>query len=159
MFRIWRRFASSRKPAPHDGALASLADRDFASAETELTALLDETAGPAERAFLFNKRGVARVATKQTAAARDDFISAIACVAGYAPALTNLGNLLLEDGQVDAAIERYETAILADAKYALAHLNLGVAYKRAGRYGDAVRALRRGLALEKPTSAFGRRSR
>ncbi len=159
MFRLWRRFASPRAPTPFDRALTSLARRNFPRAEIELTALLDAATDPPDRAFLFNKRGVARVALKKTEDARGDFTAAVACVAGYAPALTNLGNLLLEDGRTDDAIAQYERAVLADPDYALAHLNLGAAYKRAGRLKDAVRALRRALALEKPTSAFGRRLR
>jgi tetratricopeptide (TPR) repeat protein len=159
MFRFWRRFASPREPGPYDRAIASLARRNFARAEIELTALLDAATDPPDRAFLLNKRGVARVAMKKTEDARGDFTAAAACVAGYAPALTNLGNVLLEEGRTEDAIAQYERAAVADPNYALAHLNLGAAYKRAGRLKDAVRALRRALALEKPTSAFGRRLR
>jgi lipoprotein NlpI len=159
MFRLWRRFASSRTQPPYASALASLARRDFEGADRELTALLILVTAPRERAFLLNKRGVARVALKQTDLARNDFAAAIACAADYAPALTNLGNLLLEGGETEAAIARYEKAILADPNYSLAHLNVGAAYKRAGRFTEAVRALRRALALEKPTSLFRRRPR
>jgi lipoprotein NlpI len=159
MFRLWRRFASRRASAPYDRALASLANRHFERAEDELTVLLSGVTAPQERAFLLNKRGVARVAMRQAELARDDFTASIACAAGYAPALTNLGNLLLEAGDIAAAIARYEKAILADPGYSLAHLNLGAAYKRAGRFEDAVRALRRALALEKSSSLFRRRPR
>ncbi len=159
MFRLWRRFASPRTPAPYERALALLGRRDYPRAEIELSALLAAATEAPDRAFLYNKRGVARVALKHTDGARQDFDDAIACVSGHAPALTNLGNLLLEEGRIDDAIARYEAAIVSDPNYALAHLNLGTAYKRAGRLKDAVRSLRRALALEKPTSAFGRRLR
>ena len=55
---------------------------------------------------------------------------------------------LLEEGQVDAAIASYERAIAGDREYANAYLNLGVAYKRAGRLAEAVRALRDAQRLE-----------
>ncbi|MGA8533408.1 MAG: tetratricopeptide repeat protein [Candidatus Tumulicola sp.] len=157
MFRFWARFASARAPSPHDQPLAALEDRDFNRAEQELTALLTRATAPLERAFLLNKRGVARVAMQQTELAREDFTAATECAGGFAPALTNLANLLLEEGEIGAAIARYERAILADPNYALAHFNLGAAYKRAGRFADAVRALRRAQRLEKPTFSVRRR--
>jgi tetratricopeptide (TPR) repeat protein len=159
MFRLWRRFASAREPSPRERALALLRSRRFDLAASAFDALLTETTAPRERAFLLNKRGVAYIGMKQTELARTDFIFAIAYTRDYAPAITNLGNLSLEAGDVEAAIARYEEAIVADPAYALAHLNLAAAYKRAGRFTDAVRALRRALALEQPTSLFRRRPR
>jgi tetratricopeptide (TPR) repeat protein len=159
MFRLWRRFASSRASAPYGRALTLLRKGKSEQAETELTALLEQASLAQERAYLFNKRGVARVKLRQRDLARADFNAAADCIDGYAPALTNLANLLLEDGDAEAAIARYERAIRADPNYALAHLNLGAAYKRLGRLDDAVRALRRALALENSTSAFRRRPR
>jgi lipoprotein NlpI len=130
-------------------ALAALRRRDFSAAEAELSELLarDSLAAP-ECAFLLNKRGVARIGLELREPAREDFTAALEAVASYSPALTNLGNLLLEDGRLDAAIARYEGAIAADPEYAIAHLNLSVAYKRAGRLAEAVRALRRSQQLE-----------
>ena len=155
MFRFWRRFAFLRAPSPRARALAALARRDYATAERELDALLEGgEAAPAasaarERAFLHNKRGVARIGCNRPDDARADFDAALRWVANYPPALTNLGNLLLEQGRVDDAIARYQAAILADPDYAVAHLNLGVAYKRAGRVEEGVRELRASQRLER----------
>ncbi len=66
----------------------------------------------------------------------------------HAGALTNLGNLALEDDDVAGAIEHYERAIAADAEYAVAYFNLGVAYKKTGRIAEGVRALRQAQRLE-----------
>ncbi len=161
MFRLRARFASARDPEPYAAALEALERRDFERAERDFTDLLAACDVPAERAFLLNKRGVARIGRSHADAARDDFIAALECVARYAPALTNLGNLLLEAGEIDAAIARYEEAIAADARYAVAHLNLGAAYKRAARFDEGVRALRAAQRLDKPrlSPAFGRRRR
>jgi len=155
MFRPQRRFASQREP--HAAALAALARGEFTDAENQFTALLGSPTDDVQRAFLLNKRGVARIGLANAASAREDFEAALACVAKYPPALTNLGNLLLEAGDIDAAIVRYEAAIAADERYALAHFNLGVAYKRAGRFAEAVAALRRAQRFEKPNAATGRR--
>ncbi len=144
MFRNDARFAS---------ALKALDRREFGDAEAELTALLARTAKAAERAFLLNKRGVARIGLERRELARGDFAAALDAVAKYAPALTNLGNLLLEDGDLDGAIARYEAAIASDREYAIAYLNLGVALKKAGRLAEAVRALRQAQRLEHAANA------
>jgi tetratricopeptide (TPR) repeat protein len=68
------------------------------------------------------------------------------------PAIVNVGNLLLEDGVIDDAIEHYQAALRIDDTYAPAHLNLGIAYRRLGRRADAVREFRRAnrFALRPP---------
>ncbi len=134
----------------------------FPARESALDELLERPGSPAERAFLLNKRGVARIGLDQRELARADFAAALESVGGYAPALTNLGNLLLEDGDVQGAIAHYDRAISSDREYALAHLNLGVAYKRLGRVADSVRELRQAQRLEQRSRAnlyFWRRAR
>ena len=161
MFRLRRGFASARDPDPAAAALEALARRDFARAEALLSELVAAPGTAGERAFLLNKRGVARVGLSRIDAARDDFLAALLEVTRYAPALTNLGNLALEAGDAETAIARYEEAITADPQYALAHFNLGNAYKRAGRFDEGVRELRTAQRLEKVrvSDAFGRRRR
>jgi protein O-GlcNAc transferase len=136
-------------------ALAALEGRDFSGAEEALSALIERIEEAPERAFLLNKRGVARIGLDRRELARDDFAAALEARPDYAPALTNLGNLLLEEGAVEAAIARYERAVARDPEYAIAYLNLSVAYKRAGRIADAVRALRHSQRLESRASASG----
>ena len=133
-------------------ALKALRRRDYAGAEAAFSELLEaESLGAAERAFLLNKRGVARIGTQRRELAAQDFEAALEAQPAFAPALTNLGNLLFDAGDVEGAIARYERAIALDAEYAVAHLNLGAAYKRAGRIADAVRALRQAERLERRT--------
>jgi tetratricopeptide (TPR) repeat protein len=148
MFRLLRRFASHPAKTPLEAALRSLGRRQFIRSERQLDALLREAVEPRERAFLLNKRGVARIGMGRRDDARADWESAVLAAAEYAPALTNLGNLLLEEGKVDEAIRHYERAISSDPSYALAHMHLGTAYKRTGRLADAVRERRRGRELE-----------
>lgn len=137
-------------------ALDALARRDFAGAEAELGALLSAIGlSDADRAFLLNKRGVARIGLERRADARADFQAALEINPNFAPAFANLGNLLFEEGEAEAAIVHYERAIRADPDYAIAHFNLGVAYKRVGRIADGVRALRRAQRLEGRANAAG----
>jgi tetratricopeptide (TPR) repeat protein len=150
VFRFLARFASSKKPpaSPRDRALHAIDCRDFARADLELGVLLQAAVGADDRAFLLNKRGVARMGLRQPERAREDFEAALDAVARFAPALTNLGNLALEAGDVGGAIARYEAAIDADPDYALAYLNLGAAYKKEGRFDRSVWAIRRAQRLE-----------
>ena len=64
-----------------------------------------------------------------------------------APALVNIGNLLLEDGHVLDAVDHYESALRIDDGYAPAHGNLGVAFRRLGRGVESIRALKRAARL------------
>jgi len=131
-------------------ALTLLRRREYVAADAEFTALLEAASpGAPERAFLLNKRGVARIGMERRDLAARDFEAALEARPAYAPALTNLGNLFFESGEVGAAIERYERAIAFAPDYAVAYLNLGAAYKRAGRLGDAVRAIRQAERLER----------
>jgi lipoprotein NlpI len=138
-----------RDEGPFACALSALARGDFAKAEDAFSALLaQDRFCPSERAFLVNKRGVARMGLDRRELARGDFEEALRIKSSHAPALTNLGNLLLEEGDLVGAIARYRSAIDADPQYAVAHLNLGVAYKKSGRWAEAVRELRLAQRLE-----------
>lgn len=109
-------------------------------------------------AFLLNKRGVAKARLGMAEDARGDFERALSVQPSFPAALVNLGNLALEEDRVDEAVAHYERAIAIDAEYSGAHFNASIAYKRLGRYEDAVRALRTAQKLEgrirrKPRSA------
>jgi tetratricopeptide (TPR) repeat protein len=59
----------------------------------------------------------------------------------YADAQYQLGKLLLERGEVKAAIERLETAVRLDPLKDYSYFQLSVAYRRDGRLEDAQRVL------------------
>jgi tetratricopeptide (TPR) repeat protein len=62
-------------------------------------------------------------------------------------ALTNLGNIELERGEVAQAIERYREAIKLAPDYATAHNNLAAALRRTGKLSESVAALKRAQRL------------
>lgn len=99
-------------------------------------------------ASAYNKRGVRRIHAGDREAARADFEAALALDASHAPAMMNLGNLAFESGDATQAVQWYEAAIVADPEYPLVHANLASAYKKLGRFDDAVRAMRRASKLE-----------
>jgi tetratricopeptide (TPR) repeat protein len=111
-------------------------------------AALEGAAAGEERARIRNKCGVALVALRRFAEAREAFEAALEARATFAPALVNLGNLSLEEGRTSEAIARYERAIAADPEYAPAYLNFGIACKRSGRRAEAVRHFRTAARLE-----------
>ena len=140
-----------RRPAsdPYHLALAQIASGRPESGLVLLEGLLcDADFDGVDRATLLNKCGVALVDLGRKDDARRRFAEALAVNPRFAPAMTNLGNLLLEDGKAAEALERYDSALLADDDYALAHANRAVALKKLGRQGEAVRALRRADRLQ-----------
>lgn len=156
MFKSFR-----RKPlTPYQEAVRLLDTGNPDEAERRLSALADGEADVPQRAAILNKRGVARVRLGRREDALRDFQAALDLRPDYPPSLVNVGNLLLEDGELDAAIVQYERAVRVDDEYSIAHLNLSAAYKQAGRHEDAVREYRRAGKLEgrmfgKPTKPRG----
>ena len=151
MFAVRSFIAALRESKPKGSlgrGLALIAAGRFDEAEGVLQAALAEAADDRARAIVHNKRGVAYIGVAHRDDALAAFASALACDGACAPALTNIGNLLLEDGHAGDAIDYYDAAIAADENYALAHRNLGIALRRVGRRGESVSALRKADRLE-----------
>lgn len=110
--------------------------------------LAAEVLSAAERAAVHNKRGVALVSMNRKPEALIDFCAALELRPTFAAALVNIGNVYLEEGNIQEAVVRYLAAVRADEAYALAHFNLGAAYKQLGRHAEAVRELRTAARLE-----------
>lgn len=149
LFARLRRFAWAPPPAtPYAAGVAALERNRIEEALAHFARAEAGAATPEARASAANKRGIAHVRRGDRAAAVDAFVDALLAHPSFVPAIVNVGNMLLEDGAVDEAVEHYEAAVRLDDTYAVGHLNLGVAYKRLGRRGDAVRAFRRANRLE-----------
>ncbi len=145
MFAVRQLFAAfARRPRrdAFERGVAALERGERSQAFIEFETALAEASDDARRAAVHNKRGVAFMALGERDAALAAFASALDVDERCAAALTNLGNLLFEDGHVADAVDYYTAALRADAAYALAHRNLGVALKRLGRRSEAVRSLR-----------------
>ena len=108
----------------------------------EVLTLLEEVTLPLLRAEADTQRGTAQVYLGD-AAAEQTFRAAVAADPKHYRALTNLGNVLLEAGRTDEAIERYERAVRLNEGFANAHHNLGVAYRRKGQVSKSVAAIRK----------------
>lgn len=141
-------FAPARPATPYDRAVRLLETGGSEQAERELTAVLASASTDSERAMAINKRGIARIHQGRRAEALEDFTAALEFKPQFASALLNIGNLLLEDGELDEAIAHYESAVRSDDTYAIAHMNLSAAYKKAGRHAESVREFRRASRLE-----------
>jgi tetratricopeptide (TPR) repeat protein len=152
MFDIRRLFAARRADRAHPvevrRALEALRAQRYEEALDLFSLLLQGELTAELRALVSNKRGVALVALGRSEEGCQAFEHALAAQERYAPALVNLGNLMLERGALEDAIERYRAALRVDEDYAVAHLNLGVALKRAGRTAEGVRHLRTAQRLE-----------
>jgi tetratricopeptide (TPR) repeat protein len=149
LFARLRRFAWNRPPqSPYDAGCTALDRHRLDEALDHFRTALAAGPAPADLAAIRNKLGIVHARRGDHAAAAAEFVCVLELDPGFVPAITNVGNLLLETGALEEAVEHYEAALRLDDDYAVAHLNLGVAYKRLGRRGDAVREFRRANRLE-----------
>ncbi|MDQ6931703.1 MAG: tetratricopeptide repeat protein [Candidatus Eremiobacteraeota bacterium] len=152
MFNPWKLSAlwgKRRVLTPFDVAVLALERGEHEDAYRRLSELLDAAPlSASQRAAVHNKRGVALVNMHRKSEALSDFSAALDLQPALCAALVNVGNILLEDGNIQEAIVRYHAAVRADDTYALAHFNLGAAYKKLGRHDEAVRELRTANRLE-----------
>ena len=96
----------------------------------EALATLAPVTVPLLRAEVETLRGTVQVIDNDVESARAHFERAVAADSKNYRAITNLGNLALEAGDVDAAIQAYERALTLNDSFGNAHHNLGVAYRR-----------------------------
>jgi tetratricopeptide (TPR) repeat protein len=122
---------------------------DVDAAARCFTEALDAAKTGPERALALNKFALVALAGGDRTGAEAALEAALEAHPACVPAIVNAGNLLLEAGDLNAAIARFEAAIALDPDYPEAHHNLGVAHHRAGRRSDAVRELRRATGLER----------
>jgi tetratricopeptide (TPR) repeat protein len=150
MFDVRRLFAARRRPeptTPYERGVAAFDDGRFDDALVAFDEALADARGADVAAAAHNKRGVALVALRRRDEALEAFCAALLSDERCAPALVNIGNLLLEDGHELDAIDYYESALRIDDAYAAAYGNLGVALRRMGRRPESVRALKRAARL------------
>lgn len=81
--------------------------------------------------------------------ARDAYRRAIELDPEHGDAHLNLGRLLHEEGQLEAAEAHYRLALAADEKSSTAAFNLGVVLQDGGRVAEAIEAYEQVLALDK----------
>lgn len=113
-----------------------------AEAEDALS-LLEAVELPLLLAERETQRGTAQVFLADAEAAERAFYRATELDPKHYRALTNLGNVMLESGRVDEAIEHYEAALKVNNHFANAQHNLGVAYRRKGHVHKSVQAIRK----------------
>jgi tetratricopeptide (TPR) repeat protein len=66
----------------------------------------------------------------------------------YAEAHNNLGNALLQKGQLGPAIAEFQKALEINPKFAQAHGNLGLAFFQLGQADDAITECQEALRLD-----------
>ena len=142
------RIAPAAPPTDLERGVRALRAGRLDEAWSAFEAALGGAADMRERALVRNKRALVLLGRGDRGGAANELALALEADAACVPAIVNLGNVELEAGETADAIARFEAAIALDPEYPEAHHNLGVAYRRLGRRGDAVRALRHATVLE-----------
>lgn len=133
-----------------DAALSSLEAAETARhvEPEDLTAALSPAlAHPFTHAEALNAVGVLHAIHEEHAAARQLFEQASQADAGHYRAISNIGNLELQLGNLKEAEAAQRRAIALNPDFAGAHHNLGVALRKQGRVNDSVKAIRKGQRL------------
>lgn len=155
MSRLLRPIVASRSVAPRGvasrGATLGRAFLVCAALSVGLVAaraLADEAPPPAGRVLPPAGASPSPARTPALApAALPPTVAVPAPSAGNAPESWRLGNEAFQRGQFAQAIDRYQRAIVAGGESADGYYNLGTAYYRLGRHGQAVLYLEKSLAL------------
>jgi len=143
MFSARGPFARRSRGCPaYAAGLAALRAGRHAEAVAAFTRAATEASEPRERAAAHNKRGVAEIGRGERDAARAAFARALVDDARCAAALTNLGNMLVEERADLDAIDYFRAALELEPRLASAHRGLGVALRALGRTREAVSAFR-----------------
>jgi len=117
---------------------------DFAAALDHGRGLLEDFG---ERGDTLNLIGAGHAHSGNSAEAEVAYRRAIAADPGFAPAWTNLGNLLMGLGRLDEAHIAFREAAERDPDCAEAWNNLGLFARQEGRCEEAVELLERALAI------------
>ncbi len=88
-------------------------------------------------------RGTGLIYNNDAINAKTAFETALTYDPQHYRALTNLGNLALEAGNIDGAIILYEKALTLKEDFANAHHNLAVAYRKKGQVSKSVGELKK----------------
>jgi tetratricopeptide (TPR) repeat protein len=129
------------EPGRAQAALAAFEGED----EAALTPYLDD---PHLGAEAWCCLGLLRVRRGDTAGGRAAFETALARDKGHFRAKTNLANLLQEEGRLGEAIAAYQEVLHLNPDYALAHHNLGAAYRKQGNLSKSVYHVKRAQRLQ-----------
>ncbi len=98
---------------------------------------------PLTRAEANNQLGVLEAVCEKPELARQYFQAALASDPRHHRAITNLGNLELELGNLQTAEMRYREALKLNSEYSVAYNNLAAVLKRQGKRGEAVDMLKK----------------
>jgi tetratricopeptide (TPR) repeat protein len=166
--RDWLRlkeYGRAQKLLEQDGDLiAGYLDVSQAKAAVEAFEMEDESTlvsyldDPHFGAEAWAALGLVRIRRGNWQEAREAFDSALQRDPGHYRVMTNLANMTLEAGQTDEAIRMYEEVLKLNPEYALAHHNLGAAYRKKGQIDKLVYHIKRGQRLQMRPAARPPRS-
>ena len=101
------------------------------------------------------ERAMKAVSDNDAEAAIGEFTHALSLYPQYLRALNDLGSLYLKFNRLDDAVSTFSQSISLNSGHYFARLNLGIAYNRQGKYGEAINVLDK-LTREQPSLSQAR---
>lgn len=90
-----------------------------------------------------NKLGVVYIYRQDKEKAKEYFQKCLASKDNHVPSLSNMASLELEAGNVNQAEVMFRRVLALDPNYGPAHNNMAVILKKSGRYGEAVKHMKK----------------
>ena len=100
------------------------------------------------KAEVETQKGIAYIFLNEQQKAEVAFAEALKLDPEHYRALTNQGNLRLEQDNIDSAIATYQKALSINSSFSNALHNLGIAYRRQGKLSKSIRVLRKAQAAK-----------
>ncbi|MEO7497823.1 MAG: XrtA/PEP-CTERM system TPR-repeat protein PrsT [Massilia sp.] len=142
--------------APRAGVLLVMSHLR-AGAPDKALAVITRMQQQAPSALLHNLKGGVLLAMHNPRAARPSFVAALQCDALYLPALDNLAQLDVMEGDADAGARRYLTALEKSPRNTALMEALARHYTSQGRATDATALLEKALAVQPDSLRLGLR--
>ncbi len=144
----WERLDLETLGVPQALEALGEADANWRNSESKLRQSLEGAQGCwLTRAEAENSLGVLEAVVENADAARTHFQTALSADARHYRAITNLGNLELEAGNLERAEELYKQVVQINPDYSVVYNNLAAVMRKRGKRHEAVEYLKKSQRL------------
>jgi tetratricopeptide (TPR) repeat protein len=146
--RDWERLGVEASGVPQALAALEEAEASWRGGEVKVRAALEVARDHwLTQAEAENQLGVLEAIIERWDVARGHFQAALSSDPKHHRALTNLGNLELETGHLEAAETRYREVIRINPEYSVVYNNLAAVLRKLGKRGESIEMIKKSQRL------------